>query len=328
MKDLSSLHTFGIAAHCERIIDIQHEHDLVQLQGVSPLLILGGGSNCVFVDDFEGAVVRNQLRGVERTESASEVMLSVASGENWHEFVTDCMEQGIFGFENLALIPGTVGAAPIQNIGAYGRELASFVHTVHAYDLSTQKHVVFNNHECQFGYRESVFKHQPCRWFITRVVFSVPKMLDLETSYGELAALTDPTPHSIYTEVCRVRRAKLPDPDVLGNAGSFFKNPVITQAEWLALAAQHSAALHYRVDAHHVKVPAAWLIDQCGFKGQARGGVRSHTTQPLVLTNIGGASGCDVLAFAREIRDTVLARFNIGLENEVRLIGRKGLVTL
>ena len=295
----------------------------------SPFWLLGEGSNCIFVDDFNGTVAVNRLQGISIEETSDAWQLTVASGENWHSLVTTCLAKGIYGFENLALIPGTVGAAPIQNIGAYGREVAEFIDAVDVYDMAQQKRFRLCQAECDFGYRDSVFKraeHQS--WFIEQVVFQLPKQNVLATHYGELSRLQNPTPQSIYDAVIAIRQQKLPDPRQLGNAGSFFKNPVISRAHFEQIQQTFGDIPHYPVGDTQVKVPAAWLIDQSGFKGKALGGTACHQHQPLVLVNQGGATGSDLLGLARDIRDTISERFSIVLENEVRLIGKEGLLAL
>lgn len=334
MNDLSTLHTFGVAASSLDLLILKSTQNLNELTTViesgRPLMILGSGSNCVFTEDFQGVVAVNQLSGIAVTETNTSFNINVASGENWHKLVEFCLANNIYGFENLALIPGTVGAAPIQNIGAYGRELNEFVSSVEYVDLLNGKQYSLDAQDCQFGYRDSIFKRPKAKhWFITHVNFTLPKAAyQPETSYGELAALEDPTPQRIFDKVCEIRRKKLPDPSVLGNAGSFFKNPVLSAEAFQSLRQQFPSVPSYPVNQDKIKIPAAWLIDQCGFKGETLGGVRCHHTQPLVLTNIGGARGADVITLARKISTTIKQRFNIDLENEVRLIGRQGLVNL
>lgn len=329
MNDLSTLHTFALPSSAHAIISIQSLDDFETLDTDLPFWLLGEGSNCIFVDDYQGQIVVNKLRGLTIEEDKDSWQLTVASGENWHQLVTTCMALGIYGFENLALIPGTVGAAPIQNIGAYGIEIAAFVETVNVYDIAQKTRIAFANAECRFGYRDSVFKQtQNPNWFIESVVFRLPKRNCLVTHYGELSKLKDPCPLDIYAAVIGIRQQKLPDPKQLGNAGSFFKNPVITQQHYERLSKTFSDVPHYPVDDTYVKVPAAWLIDQSGFKGKVMGGSACHVKQPLVLVNQGGATGQDVLSLAREIKQTIAERFSITLENEVRLVGADGMVTL
>ena len=329
MNQLQSLHTFGLQALSQET-HIIHSFDVLPLHDKSkPRWLLGEGSNCIFVDDFNGAVWVNKTRGVEVSQYKDTHCLRVASGENWHQLVVQCLSQGIYGFENLALIPGTVGAAPIQNIGAYGREVGQFISAVEVLDLSNDESFTLNNQECQFGYRDSVFKRAEAKeWFITHVNFEVPTQLALETSYGELKQLQNPTAQTIFDTVVDIRQSKLPDPVKQGNAGSFFKNPVISKTHLATIVGEHGSAPHFVVDDAQVKIPAAWLIDKAGFKGQSRGGVQSHQRQPLVLLNQGGATGQDVLSFAREIQTTINETFGILLENEVRLVGKHGLITL
>jgi UDP-N-acetylmuramate dehydrogenase len=329
LNQLQTLHTFGLNAQSAET-HVIYSFDVLPIQSPSqPRWILGEGSNCIFVEDFEGAIWVNRVKGIEVSEQQDAHLLRVSSGENWHQLVVWCLHNKINGFENLALIPGTVGAAPIQNIGAYGREIASFITTVEVRDLVTGESFTLNNQECLFGYRDSVFKRPEANdWLITHVNFSMPKTAPLEISYGELQTLSNPTAHDVFNKVVEVRRQKLPDPAKLGNAGSFFKNPVISAEHFMGLKDEHPTIPHFSVDQQHVKVPAAWLIDQAGFKGQTRGGVQCHKRQPLVLLNCGNAKGHDVLLFAREIQASVAQRFGISLENEVRLVGQRGLVEL
>jgi len=249
-----------------------------------------------------------------------------------------CMKEKWYGFENLALIPGSVGACPIQNIGAYGREVNTLIDKVECVFLETGEQVLVGNEDCQFGYRDSVFKHALAnKVLITHVNFKLPKHYELETSYGELAALTEPTPEKVYSKVIEIRKSKLPDPTELGNAGSFFKNPVVSKAVFQSIAQEYDSVPHFVVsgsadfpatEKEQIKIPAAWLIDQAGFKGKTLNKVRCHPTQPLVLTNLGGATGNDVITMAKDIIASVQGKFGIQLEPEVRLLGSKGLISL
>lgn len=294
-----------------------------------PYWLLGEGSNCVFVDDFDGDVWINRLKGVKVSETDTHFVVKAASGENWHTLVQFCLSNAIYGFENLALIPGTVGAAPIQNIGAYGREVSEFIEAVDVVDMDTHERFSLTNDECLFGYRDSIFKREQQRnWFIEQVHFKLPKNNQLVAHYGELKALKSPTPMQLFEAVVRIRQSKLPDPVVHGNAGSFFKNPVIEKAHLKSLQSKYSSIPSFEVNERLVKVPAAWLIDQAGFKGKSVGGVQCHAKQPLVLLNTGDASGSDVLALARAIQQHIAQQFDVHLENEVRLIGTTGLVPL
>ncbi|MDM7861416.1 UDP-N-acetylmuramate dehydrogenase [Alteromonas sp. ASW11-36] len=329
MNDLQPLHTFGLTAHCQTLLYIDSLDAIPIGQQSEPFWLLGEGSNCIFVDDFHGSVWLNQLRGIDLSETNTDFIVRVASGENWHAFLLYCLEHGIYGMENLALIPGTVGAAPIQNIGAYGLEVSQFIQSVDVIDLITGEQFVLSNEECLFDYRESIFKQpQASHWMITAVTFSVTKDYTAVTTYGELKALANPTPESVFAKVVEIRQSKLPDPVVVGNAGSFFKNPIITHEHYTRLQQQYADIPAYPVNVQHVKVPAAWLIDQAGYKGQRLGGIQCHTKQPLVLTNAEHGSGAELLAFARQIQQTVKERFGIELQNEVRLVGAQGLVRL
>ncbi|MBE1287505.1 MAG: UDP-N-acetylmuramate dehydrogenase [Alteromonadaceae bacterium] len=330
MINAQSLHTFGLQHCAQHCVSLSCQNDVSQLSQLSaPFYLLGQGSNTVFIDDYSGTLVLNKLQGISLKESEDAYWLSVASGENWHDLVTWCMDKDIGGFENLALIPGTVGAAPIQNIGAYGVEVGTLIHTVEYYDIHDGTFHTKQADECSFGYRDSIFKQSLYgRAFITCVNFRLPKDYSLATQYGELAALENPTMHDVYSRVIEIRRSKLPDPSVIGNAGSFFKNPVVSQDKANEILAQFPNVPRYPQADGQVKIAAGWLIEQCGFKGTTQGGVQCHPTQALVLTNYKDAKGQDVLTFARTISETVWTKFGIRLENEVRLLGRNGLVEL
>lgn len=330
MPSLQNYHSFHLQAEAQQLETFHDVPSALSLCRQYPQhYLLGEGSNTVFIENYDGAVLLNRITGIEVSTSDTAVSLRVGAGENWHNLVTTALAHGWHGMENLALIPGAVGASPIQNIGAYGLEVADFITSVEMVELATGQTQVLNNAECQFGYRDSVFKQALLgKVIITHVNFCLPKTYSLNTRYGELKALENPTPQSIYDEVIRVRRAKLPDPEITGNAGSFFKNPVISATAFGKLQARYPDVPHYPVADDNVKVPAAWLIDQAGYKGKQVGKVKCHITQPLVLTNVGQASGPDVVLLAREIMDTVNTRFNVALEPEVRLVGKEGLVNL
>ncbi|MBD3587731.1 UDP-N-acetylmuramate dehydrogenase [Salinimonas sp. HHU 13199] len=329
MPVLRNHHTFHLNAQCQQLEAFHDASSALSLcDRFSHHYLLGEGSNTVFIEDYDGAVLLNQIKGVEVHDTDYAIQLRVGAGENWHRLVTTALEQGWHGMENLALIPGSVGAAPIQNIGAYGLEVGTFIESVEMVDRTTGNTLILNNEECRFGYRDSIFKQELLgNVIITHVNFVLPKNYQLNTSYGELSALTHPTPHAIYEKVIDVRSNKLPDPATLGNAGSFFKNPVVSAQQFQELQDGYPDIPHFHVG-DDVKIPAAWLIDQCGYKGKQVGEVRCHPTQPLVLTNLGGASGNDVVALAREIMTTVTEKFGVSLEPEVRLVGKEGLVAL
>lgn len=332
MFDLTNLHTFGLKAsataysHFKAVEEVSAHFRTLHQQR---FLLLGAGSNCIFIDDFDGRVVRYDAKGIDVKEDTNGFRVSVKAGENWHELVVYCVRKGIFGFENLALIPGTVGAAPIQNIGAYGVEIDQFVERVDCINLSDGRAYSLNQQECQFGYRDSVFKRNlKGDLLIDTVVFYLPKQWQPVTQYGELSKLKHPTAQEILDKVVQIRRQKLPDPAKIGNAGSFFKNPLVSRKHLDSLRCDWIDIPFYEVNQSSVKVPAAWLIDKLGFKGRKEGGIGCHPNQPLVLTNDGTGTGEQLLTLAREIQQQINSEFSISLENEVRLIGRQGPMPL
>ncbi|MCW8109717.1 UDP-N-acetylmuramate dehydrogenase [Alteromonas ponticola] len=330
MPSLTDSHTFSLPSSCSFLISVTDTNpiSLAALRSTH-FYLLGEGSNSIFVDDFEGVVVQNKIKGLESDDLNDVIMLRVGAGENWHDLITTCLKNHWYGMENLALIPGSVGAAPIQNIGAYGLEVSTFIESVEFIELETgAKHKIKSN-ECRFGYRDSIFKNDLAgKVLITHVNFVLPKSNYMETSYGELANLNAPTPEKIFNTVIGIRRKKLPDPRQWGNAGSFFKNPIIDKSLLTQIQHEYPDIPFFCISKTLVKVPAAWLIDKLGFKGKVLGGVQCHPHQPLVLVNIGSATGKDVLEFARLIMSRVKEKFNIELEPEVRLIGRNGLIEL
>ena len=332
MISLSTHHTFGLTAHCSDFHLVQDTAQLTELfSKYDPRrsFVLGEGSNCIFLEDFYGAVFKMAMSGKHVKTDKDDYLIEVAAGENWHNLVVWCLEKGISGLENLALIPGTVGAAPIQNIGAYGLEIERFIDAVECYDRATGEIFKLNKDECQFAYRDSVFKHQLLdKCVITKVLFRIPTNWRAEQGYAELSTLTNPTAQDIFNKVVEIRRRKLPDPDVTGNAGSFFKNPHISLQHYQLLKKQWNEIPGFKLTEDSVKVPAAWLIDKLGFKGKRNGGICCHSKQPLVLTNLGDGTGEQLLSLAREIRDNVKQTFDIRLENEVRLVTNEGLISL
>ncbi|RDV23889.1 UDP-N-acetylmuramate dehydrogenase [Alteromonas aestuariivivens] len=330
MPSLKSFHTFGLNAECHSLVEFDSPDAFLRAQSHSNRYwLLGEGSNTVFLDDFDGTVLINRISGLEYTEYPAYHHLRVGAGENWHKLVATCLQQGWWGLENLALIPGSVGASPIQNIGAYGLEVGQFIESVEYLDIASEKVCVLSADDCDFGYRDSVFKREMAgKVLITHVNFCLPKDNHIECSYGELAKLSQPSPQAIFDEVIRVRRAKLPDPATLGNAGSFFKNPLVTVFHHASLREEYPQIPGFPVGESHFKIPAAWLIDTLGYKGCVVGGARCHPTQPLVLTNLGTAKGGDVIKLAKEIMGAVEDKFAIQLEPEVRLVGNNGLINL
>ncbi len=291
-------------------------------------LIIGGGSNILFTRDFEGLVLLNRLNGITLLhEDADHVLVKAASGEVWHNFVMTAVEQGWAGIENLSLIPGSVGASPMQNIGAYGVEVKQVIKEVEAVELSTGNMRVFSNEECRFGYRESIFKHElRDHYFITAVTYSLSKTPTLNISYGAIASelekmgVQQPGIKDVSAAVIRIRQSKLPDPTVLGNAGSFFKNPEIPMAEYETLKQQFPNIVAYPAAEGKMKIAAGWLIEQCGWKGKQVGNTGSHKDQALVLVNYGGASGREIYNHALAIRDSVAEKFGVRIETEVNIV--------
>ncbi|MFC3092609.1 UDP-N-acetylmuramate dehydrogenase [Alteromonas sediminis] len=328
MVSLSSYHTFGLSARCRALYLLEREEQVAQyIAQEGPKYLIGEGSNTIFLEDFDGTVAINQLKGVEYKEKKHHHEISVKAGENWHNFVTSCMHNGWHGLENLALIPGSVGAAPIQNIGAYGVEAETFINRVLAVNTVTGDYCEFTHSECEFAYRDSVFKRAP-EWLVTQVVFHLPKDASLNVSYKDIAQLNPKTPQALYEHVVNIRRTKLPDPNVVGNAGSFFKNPVIDKEHWLTLKSNFPTMVGFPVEGNRVKVAAAWLIDSLGFKQKSAGGIRCHPNQPLVLINANQGTGAELISFSQSIMTEVFNVYNIQLEPEARLIGKQGLICL
>ncbi|MDG2952127.1 UDP-N-acetylmuramate dehydrogenase [Exercitatus varius] len=334
MKSLLSFNTFGIAANAENIVEIT---ELSQFHAAwrnaqdagQPVLLLGQGSNVLFLKDFRGTVLVNRLSGIEHKEDENFHYLHVNGGENWHHLVEWSLEQGIFGLENLALIPGCAGSAPVQNIGAYGVEFKDVCDYVEVLDLAQNKTFRLTNAECRFGYRDSVFKHRYGGDFIVvGIGLKLTKNWKPVLKYGALNEL-DPSAVSakrVFDEVCAIRRAKLPDPQQIGNAGSFFKNPIVTEEQYQTLRAEYPTMPCYPQSDGFVKLAAGWLIDQCHLKGYQLGGAAVHEKQALVLVNKGNATGSDVVELAHHIRQAVAAKFDVYLVPEVRFIGEKGEV--
>lgn len=326
---LAQCNTLGLPARAERFLEVTSIEQLPELeswlkQEAAPLLVLGGGSNLVLSDDLPGVVAHIAIRGWElMAEQDVEVVLKVGAGENWHQTVARTLESGYFGLENLALIPGTVGAAPIQNIGAYGVELKDHLRAVEVFDRQDQSIRQLSNAECRFGYRDSIFKSgEPGRYIITAVELALNKTPDLQLDYGglreALSGIDAPGPLDVFDAVCRVRRNKLPDPAELGNAGSFFKNPLVPAAVYERIRADYPDLVAFPEADGRWKLAAGWLIDRCGLKGSRDGSVGTYPRQALVLVNWGGARRADVERFSSSIREAVLDRFGVELEPEPR----------
>lgn len=292
-----------------------------------PLLLLGGGSNMVLCHDFPGLCILIELTGIQRIDlSKNQVLVRVGAGENWHRFVETSINQGYYGLENLALIPGTVGAAPVQNIGAYGVEIKDFLESVEVLDLESLELRTFNREACGFGYRDSIFKGRlRDRYAITSVTFRLNLKPSLAMGYGELAqdleAIKDrvPGPRDLFEAVCRIRARKLPDPHLLANAGSFFKNPLVDGNRLLQLQAQYPDLVSYPEPDGRFKLAAGWMIDRSGWKGVREGAVGVHEHQALVLVNYGQGRGVDILRLAKAIQLDIFRRFQVELEIEPRI---------
>jgi UDP-N-acetylmuramate dehydrogenase len=330
---LKPYNTFGLEAKARYFATINNAQEAITLlQNPTfkhkPLLILGGGSNMLLTQDFEGLVIKNEIKGIELLlDSADEVVVQVGAGENWHEFVLHAIAQGWGGIENLSLIPGTVGAAPMQNIGAYGVEIKEVFEELQALHLDSLQIHRFTAADCQFGYRESVFKNAlKNQYLIVQVSFRLSKKPTFNTSYGAindtLAAMgiQKLSIKAISDAVIHIRSSKLPNPAEIGNAGSFFKNPVIGSDLAQKLQQHYPDMPHYPINTESVKVPAAWLIEQCGWKGKDLGGYGVHDKQSLVLVNRGGATGQALKKLATEIQASVADRFGILLDMEVNLV--------
>ncbi len=291
-------------------------------------MILGGGSNVLFTRNFLGMVLKMEISGIDIVEDAEDsVLVSFGAGENWHQCVLWAVENNYGGIENLSLIPGTIGAAPMQNIGAYGVEVKEVFHSLEAYEVKTGKIVRFFNEDCKFGYRYSVFKGpQRDKYIITKVNLRLSKKPVYNISYGAIKETLDEmgveelSLKAISQAVINIRQSKLPDPAQIGNAGSFFKNPVVENSYFDSLRAAFEEIPGYRLDEEYTKVPAAWLIDQCGWKGKRKGNIGVHDKQALVLVNHGGGKGKDLVDLSEEIQKSVQGTFGIQLETEVNII--------
>lgn len=292
-----------------------------------PKLILGEGSNILFTKDFNGAILKNEIKGIEKIkENEQYIYLKVGAGENWHQFVQYCVSHNYAGIENLSLIPGSVGAAPIQNIGAYGVEVKDVIDTVEVYNITTHQLISISNKECIFGYRDSIFKHQyKNTHIIIFVTFRLRKKPIFNTQYGAIATglekmqVKQLSIQVISEAVIRIRQTKLPDPAILPNAGSFFKNPTIVKSQFENLQKKYPNIIGYSAN-KNVKIAAGWLIEQCGFKGYRKGDVGCHKQQALVIVNYGNATGQEIYDFSEHIIQTVYQKFDIILEREVNIV--------
>ncbi|GLB50875.1 UDP-N-acetylmuramate dehydrogenase [Neptunitalea lumnitzerae] len=329
---LKPYNTFGIDASAKQFVSINSENELKEVltyHKETPKFILGGGSNMLLTQDVDKLVIHVNIKGITTLESNNEyALIKVNAGENWHEFVIWCINHNLGGVENLSLIPGNVGTSPVQNIGAYGVELKDVFYSCEALEISTGKKRVFTKEDCEFGYRESVFKKQEKgKFIITNVTFKLTNTNHiLHTAYGAIQqqlatnGVTSPTIKDISDAVITIRESKLPNPKEIGNSGSFFKNPVVDKNRFTAFQKEYPNAPFYKVSENEYKIPAGWLIEQSGFKGKRFGDAGVHKNQALVLVNYGNATGSEILELAKNIIKTVTEKFNIPIEAEVNIV--------
>lgn len=327
---LRQRNSFHVEEQAERLIEFDREEDLDLIFGKGRperWYVLGGGNNILFTRRFEGTLIKPAATGITVIgEDTDTVTLRAEAATDWDRMVAWCVERGLWGAENLSLIPGTVGASPVQNIGAYGAEAAGIIYRVHLYDTLRREHATLEKADCRFAYRDSIFKHElRGRTVITAVELRLGKHPAPNLAYGDLKAQVEArggaSIANIRDAVCAIRRSKLPDPDTLGNAGSFFKNPVVDNATAERLREEDPACPVYPVSAHGMcKLAAGWLIDRAGLKGFRMGRVGVHERQALVLVNFGGATGDEVIALARYVQDKVFDRFGVKIEPEVNIL--------
>ncbi|WP_456376659.1 UDP-N-acetylmuramate dehydrogenase [Lutibacter sp.] len=325
---LKQYNTFGIQVHAKRFVSVNSLTELTEVINVhKDVFLLGGGSNMLLTANIEKLVIHLNLKGIIVNDTEKDVVYVTAeAGENWHEFVLWCISQNYGGLENLSLIPGNVGTSPIQNIGAYGVEIKDTFHQLEALEINTGKIRIFNNADCNFGYRNSIFKNElKGKYIIINVTLKLTKNNHkLTTSYGAISTLLEtiknPTIKDISDAVIAIRQNKLPNPKEIGNSGSFFKNPVISKKHFELLKRNHPEIPHYIISNNEIKIPAGWLIEQCGFKGKRFGNAGVHTKQALVLVNYGEATGKEIYKLAQTIQQKVKKTFNIHLGIEVNIV--------
>lgn len=330
--NLKAYNTFGIDAMCRRFVEFETAEEAASFfsrfsSDGEPLLIIGGGSNLLLTADFPGTVLRSAIKGINPREDVDSVVLRCGSGERWDDVVAYCVDKGWHGAENLSLIPGDVGASAVQNIGAYGAEIKEILLEVEAIEIATGNFVRFSNADCAYAYRDSRFKHDwRDRFFITAVTYRFEKTFHPLLEYGNIRqklqamGIDHPTASQLRQTIIDIRNEKLPDVTIEGNAGSFFVNPVVNRAKYLELEAAYPGMPHYTIDEQHEKIPAGWLIEQCGWKGRTMGRAGVHSRQALVLVNKGGASGQEVLRLCRAVQADVLQRFGIEIHSEVNIV--------
>ena len=325
---LKEHNTFGIDAKCSRFLEYESVDEAMEVakilrESAIPYIIIGGGSNLLLTKDYEGIVVHSACKGVERRGNS----LICGSGEVWDDIVAKSIAMQLYGAENLSLIPGDVGASAVQNIGAYGSEVKDLIRKITAVEISTGAVREFNHTECEYGYRQSRFKHEwKNRFLIISVEYELSEAFQPRLDYGNIRAelerrnITEPTAQQLRDTIIDIRNAKLPDPKVMGNAGSFFMNPIVSREKYEQLAEQYVGMPHYEIDADNVKIPAGWMIDQCGWKGKSLGRAGVHDKQALVLVNRGGATGAEIVALCEAIQKDVKAKFDIDIHPEVNII--------
>jgi UDP-N-acetylmuramate dehydrogenase len=330
---LKSFNTFGVEATARFYIEARSRGEIIDFVKAylpklpPPFLVLGGGSNVLFTHDFEGTVIKVSSKGISLIEENEDhIIVKAEAGERWHEFVTYCVNQGWGGLENLSLIPGNVGSSPIQNIGAYGIEMKDRFHSLEALDIENNQTKCFSAEECSFGYRTSVFKNElKGKFIILSVTFKLLKNHIPDTSYGSISqelqstGIKDAGIRDVAEAVIRIRQRKLPDPNVLGNAGSFFKNPVVTAFEYYRLKNEFPGIIGHNQYDGTFKLAAGWLIEQCGWKGFRRGDTGVHKDQSLIIVNYGSSSGKEILLLAGEIQESVKRKYKVTLEPEVNI---------
>jgi len=329
---LLNFNTFHIEAKASYFVEVANENEFIELVNKGHTqqfntMILGGGSNMLLTQDFNGLIIKNNLKGIEILKESNEhVFVKAAAGEVWHEFVLFCIERNFGGIENLSLIPGSVGAGPIQNIGAYGVELKDVFFECEAIHFKNGTKRTFQLNECKFGYRESIFKHElKGQYFITSVTFKLSKKPQFRTDYGQIQSELDKmgvnslSVKAISDAVCAIRSSKLPNPAEIGNAGSFFKNPVISKSQFEKIKEQYPDVSSYPAG-NDVKIAAGWLIEKAGWKGKTLGNYGVHKNQALVLVNYGGAKGKEIFDLSEQIIQSIYDTFGVQLEREVNII--------
>jgi UDP-N-acetylmuramate dehydrogenase len=334
---IKQYNSFGISAYANLFAKFNSINELSELLEFNKLqtpnykpqtLILGGGSNILFTKNFPGLVLKNEIKGIKIIkEDEHHIYVQAGAGENWHQFVLHCINNGWAGVENLSLIPGNVGASPMQNIGAYGVDIKDVFYSLEAYHIHDKKMVNFTLNDCEFGYRDSVFKKKFKNEFVIMdVTFRLNRMPNFNISYGAIAqqlekmGVKDLSLQAIAQAVINIRSSKLPDPAVIGNAGSFFKNPEVSSSQFAILSSQFPGIVGYDLPNGNVKLAAGWLIEQCGWKGFRKGDAGCHEKQALVLVNYGNATGSEIFDLSEDILQSVKAKFGVGLEREVNIV--------